>query len=58
MRTEFYNGRLYQIEFCPEESNFDYTAHKVWYIKSEEESYPIAHKAIQSMMNDGSWTYG
>ena len=32
METHFYNGILYQIEYKPELSNNNYTAHKVYYI--------------------------
>ena len=58
MRTEFYNSIMYQIEYKPELSNMDYTQHKVYHIKTDDESYPHAHKAIESIMDDGSWTEG
>ena len=58
MRTEFYNGYMYQIEYKRELSNWDYTQHHVYYIKTEDMNYPHAHKAIESIMNDGSWTKG
>lgn len=58
MRTEFYNGYMYQIEYKRELSNWDYTQHHVYHIKTEDENYPHAHKAIESIMNDGSWTKG
>ena len=48
----FYNGILYQIEYKPELSNNDYTKHKVYHIKTEDESYPHARKAIASIMED------
>lgn len=48
----FYNGILYQIEYQPQLSNNDYTQHKVYHIKTEEEIYPHAHKAIASIMED------
>lgn len=58
MRTEFYNGYMFQIEYQPHLSNHDYTQHYVYHIKSDDESYPHAHEAIQSIMDDGSWTEG
>ena len=58
MRIEFYNGYMYQSEYKKELSNNDYTQHHVYYIKSDDESYPHAHKAIESIMDDGSWTEG
>jgi hypothetical protein len=48
--NEFYNGILYQIEYQPKLSNNDYTQHKVYHIKTEEENYPKAKKAIASIM--------
>lgn len=48
----FYNGILYTIEYQPELSNNDYTQHKVYYIKTEDENYPHAKKAIASIMED------
>ena len=57
-RVEFYNGYMFQIEYQPRLSNNDYTQHHVYYIKSDDESYPHAHKAIESIMDDGSWTEG
>lgn len=56
MRTEFYNGYMYQIEYKRELSNWDYTQHHVYHINTEDINYPHAHKAIESIMNDGSWT--
>ena len=47
-----YNGMLYQIEYQPQLSNNDYTQHKVYHIKTEEENYPNAKKAIASIMED------
>lgn len=58
MRTEFYNGYMYQIEYKRELSNWDYTQHHVYHIKTEDMNYSHAHKAIESIMNDGSWTKG
>lgn len=58
MRTEFYNGIMYQIEYKKELSNSDYTQHQVYYISTEDDNYPHAHKAIESIMDDGSWTKG
>ena len=52
MKTRFYNGILYQIEYKPELSNNDYTKHKVYHIKTEDENYPHARKAIASIMED------
>lgn len=52
METAFYNGILYQIEYKPELSNNDYTQHKVYHIKTEDENYPHARKAIASIMED------
>ena len=52
MKAHFYNGILYQIEYKPELSNNDYTQHRVYYIKTEDESYPHARKAIASIMED------
>lgn len=57
-KNEFYDGILYQIEYQPHLSNRDYTTHTVYHIKTEDENYPHAHKAIESIMNDGSWTKG
>lgn len=51
-KQEFYNGILYQIEYQPELSNNDYTQHRVYYIKTEEENYGRAKKAIASIMED------
>ena len=48
----FYNGILYQIEYQPQLSNNDYTQHKVYHIKTEDENYPHARKAIASIMED------
>lgn len=58
MKTEFYDGIMYQIEYKKELSNSDYTQHQVYHINTEDKSYPHAHKAIESIMNDGSWTKG
>ena len=52
METRFYNGILYQIEYQPQLSNNDYTQHKVYHIKTEDENYPHARKAIASIMED------
>ena len=51
-KPAFYNGILYQIEYQPELSNNDYTQHKVYHIKTEEESYGKSRKAIASIMED------
>lgn len=58
MRIGFYNGYMYQIEYKRELSNHDYTQHHVYHIKTEDMNYPHAHKAIESIMGDGSWTKG
>lgn len=60
MRTEtaFYNGYMYQVTYKRELSNNDYTQHHVYHIKTNDESYPHAHTAIESIMNDGSWREG
>ena len=50
METKFYNGVTYQIEYQPQLSNSDYTKHKVYHIKTKEESYPKAKKAIATIM--------
>ena len=52
VKSEFYNGILYQIEYQPKLSNNDYTQHKVYHIKTEDENYPHARKAIASIMED------
>lgn len=51
-KQAFYNGILYQIEYQPELSNNDYTQHKVYHIKTEEENYGKARKAIVSVMEE------
>ena len=51
-KQAFYNGILYQIEYQPQLSNNDYTQHKVYHIKTEDENYPHARKAIASIMED------
>lgn len=55
MRTEFYHGYMYQIEYKKELSNSDYTQHKVYHIASTDYKFKHAHEAIESIMNDGSW---
>lgn len=52
MIRAFYNGILYLIEYQPQLSNNDYTQHRVYYIKTEDENYPHAKKAIASIMED------
>lgn len=49
-KQAFYNGILYQIEYQPQLSNMDYTQHQVYYIKTDDENYPHAKKAIASIM--------
>ena len=51
-KPAFYDGILYQIEYQPQLSNNDYTQHKVYHIKTEDENYPHARKAIASIMED------
>jgi len=51
-KQAFYNGILYQIEYQPQLSNNDYTQHKVYHIKTDDENYPHARKAIASIMED------
>lgn len=51
-KQAFYNGILYQIEYQPQLSNSDYTQHKVYHIKTEDENYPHARKVIASIMED------
>ena len=58
MKTAFYNGYMYRIQYKPELSNSDYTAHSVYHIKTDDENYGHAHKAIESIMADGSWRKG
>ena len=58
IKSESYNGILYQIEYQPQLSNSDYTQHKVYHIKTDDDNYPHAHKAIESIMDDGSWRKG
>ena len=48
----FYNGILYTIEYQPKLSNNDYTQHKVYHIKTEDENYIHAKRAIASIMED------
>ena len=50
-----YNGILYKIEYKPELSQKDHTQRHVYHIKTNDKDYPRAHKAIESIMNDGSW---
>ena len=53
MNTQaFYDGILYTIEYKPELSNNDYTQHKVYHIKTDDENYPHARTAIVSVMED------
>lgn len=52
MIQEYYDGMLYQIEYQPQLSNHDYTRHSVYHIKTEDEDYPHAKKAIASIMED------
>ena len=51
-KPAFYDGILYQIEYQPQLSNNDYTQHKVYHIKTEEENYGKSRKAIASIMEE------
>ena len=51
-QDHFYNGILYKVEYKPQLSNSDYTQHKVYHIETEDESYPHARRAIESIMAD------
>lgn len=64
-KQAFYNGILYQIEYQPQLSNSDYTQHKVYHIKTDDENYLHARTAITSVMEDilgyeqgEIWSYG
>lgn len=52
MNNKFFDGILYQVEYRPELSNNDYTQHKVYHIKTEDENYCHARRAIVSIMED------
>lgn len=52
MENQFYDGILYQIEYQPQLSDSYYTQHQVYHIKTEDENYPHARKAIASIMED------
>lgn len=52
MDNEFFDGILYQVKYHPELSNNDYTKHKVYHIKTEDENYCHARKAIVSIIED------
>ena len=58
IKSESYDGILYQIEYKPELSQRTYTRKQVYHIKTEDDNYPHAHKAIESIMDDGSWRKG
>ena len=55
METKYYHGYMYQIEYKKELSNSDYTQHHVYHIVSTDYHYGHAHKAIEALMDDGSW---
>ena len=60
-KNNFYNGILYQIEYQPNLSNNDYTQHKVYHIKTEDEDYCHTRKAITSIMEvekNNIWSAG
>ena len=42
----------YQIEYQSQLSNLEYTQRFVYYIKTDDENYPHAKKAIASLMED------
>lgn len=56
--TTSYNGFVYQIEYKPELSQKEYTQKHVYHINTDDDNYPHAHKAIESIINDGSWRKG
>ena len=58
IESKSYDGILYQIEYKPELSQRTYTKKQVYYVKTEDDNYPHAHKAIESIMDDGSWRKG
>lgn len=45
-----HNGMLYQIEYQPELSSNYYTTHKIFHIKTKEDSYSKARKDIAAVM--------
>ena len=45
-KQAFYNGILYQIEYQPQLSNSDYTQHRVYHIKTDDENYPHAREEL------------
>ena len=55
MRSAFYNGILYQIDYKKELSTNWFTQKHVYHIKTDNEIFPDALTAIESIMNDGSW---
>lgn len=46
MNNEFFDGILYQVEYHPELSNNDYTQHKVYYIKTDDDNWGHAKKKL------------
>ena len=58
VKETFYDGILYQIEYKPMLSQRTYTQKIVYHIKTEDDNYPHAHKAIETIMADGSWRKG
>lgn len=61
INNNFYDGILYQVEYKRELSNSDYTQHKVYHIKTDDEVYTHAHKAITSIMKveeNNIWSAG
>lgn len=52
IENEFYDGILYQVEYRPELSNNDYTQRKVYYIKTDDDNWDHARKAIISIIED------
>lgn len=51
-KQAFYNGILYQIEYKPQLSNSDYTQHRVYHIKTDDENYPHA-KIVKTVYPNG-----
>lgn len=52
VRKYIVNGISYEIEYQPSLSSTFYTQRSVYHIKTEDENYPHAKKAIASIMED------
>ena len=52
------NGVEYAVFYKTELSTREYTKRLVYHIYTQEQSFPIAHKAIETIMNDNSWRKG